>query len=64
MTPKETVSTAKTMPVSHVNSRGFLNPPVRVDTEDVGNTRKQTIKLAVQRCIDRMTHPLATSKAK
>jgi hypothetical protein len=29
VTPNDTVTTANVTPVTHVNSRGFLNPPVK-----------------------------------
>ena len=35
VTPKDTVVTANVTPVTQVNSLGFLNPPVRVNTENV-----------------------------
>ena len=60
VTPKEIVQTDRPTPVSQVNSRGFVNPPVRY-TRYTWQTKDRTMKEAIQRCILRIAHPWIAS---
>merc|ERR1712216_121512 len=60
VTPKDTVITERITPVTHVSSRGFLNPPVKY-TRNTCKIIINTIILADQRCTERMSQPKFTS---